>query len=224
MAGSHVALTPAERPLSIDPMAANAHKVRLPIPEELQGQAFPPQGRWTYEDYLRLPDDGRRYEVLRGVLYVTAAPNPLHQFALRNLVRRLSVFLEDQPLGEFYLPPTDLILPQGLTAPVQPDLFFVRGGEWKGIVTNRTMEGTPDLVVEILSPSTRRIDRGTKCDVYAQAGVHEYWLADPLARTIEIWVLRDGAYELFGKFARGGRLRSEMIPGFEPALDKIFKD
>ena len=224
MAGSHVALTPAERPLSIDPMAANAHKVRLPIPEELQGQAFPPQGRWTYEDYLRLPDDGRRYEVLRGVLYVTAAPNPLHQFALRNIVRLLVLFLERTPLGEFFLSPTDLILPKGLTAPVQPDLFFVRGEEWRGTITNRYMEGAPDLILEILSPSTRRLDRGAKLEVYAQAGVLEYWLADPLARTIEVFVLRDGTYELFGKFARGEHLRSEMLPGFEPALDKIFKD
>jgi Uma2 family endonuclease len=185
--------------------------------------AFPPRGRWTYEDYLRLPDDGRRYEVLQGVLYVTAPPVPLHQIVLRNVVRQLALFLEESPVGEFFLP-TDLILPKGLTAPVRPDLFFVRGEEWRGTITDRYMEGTPDLILEILSPSTCRLDRGTKFDVYTQAGVHEYWLADPLARTIEIWVLRDGAYELFGKFARGGYLRSEMIPGFEPALDKIFKD
>jgi Uma2 family endonuclease len=204
-------------------MSPKAYTVLAPSPDEFQGPAFPPQGQWTYEDYLRLPDDGRRYEVLRGVLYVTAAPNPVHQFALRNLVRRLSVFLEDHPLGEFFLPPTDLILPRGLTAPVQPDLFFIQGEDWKGTITSRYMEGVPDLVLEV-SPSTRRYDRQTKLAVYAEAGVGEYWLADPLARTIEVLVLRDGVYVLSGKFSLGERLRSEMIPGFEPPLDKIFKD
>jgi Uma2 family endonuclease len=204
-------------------MAAKAFTASVSQPDEFRGPAYPPQGQWTYEDYLRLPDDGRRYEVLRGVLYVSAAPNPLHQFALRNLVRRLSVFLEGHPVGEFYLPPTDLILPHGLTAPVQPDLFYI-SGEWKGTVTSRTMEGVPDLVAEILSPSTRRIDRKDKFDAYAEAGVREYWLADPLARSMEVFVLRDGAYALLKKFERGERLRSEVIPGFEPPLDKIFKD
>jgi len=205
-------------------MAAKAYTARVPELDEFQGPAYPPQGQWTYEDYLRLPDDGRRYEILRGVLYVSAAPNPLHQFALRNLVRRLVLFLDENPLGEFYLPPTDVILPHGLTAPVQPDLFFSLGGEWKGTITSRTMEGVPDLVVEVLSPSTRHVDRGPKHDVYAAAGVREYWLGDPLARTVEVLVLRDGAYVLFGKFGQGERLRSEVLPGFEPPLDQIFKD
>lgn len=205
-------------------MASRAYTSSIPSLDEFQGPTYPPQGQWTYEDYLRLPDDGRRYEVLRGVLFVSAAPNPVHQFALRNLVRRLSVFLEENPVGEFYLPPTDLILPHGLTAPVQPDFFYVQGGEWTGMVTSRYMEGVPDLVAEILSPSTRRYDRKTKFDVYVEAGVREYWLADPLARTVEVFVLRDGAYVLFGKFSRGEHLRSEVIPGFEPPLSQIFKD
>jgi Uma2 family endonuclease len=205
-------------------MAAKAATVRVPKLDEFQGPAYPPQGQWTYEDYLRLPDDGRRYEVLRGVLYVSAAPNPVHQFVLRNIVRKLVLFLEDHPLGEFFLSPTDVILPHGLSAPVEPDLFFVLGEEWKGTITSQFMEGVPDLILEVLSPSTRRYDRGTKFDVYAEAGVREYWLADPLAHTVEVFVLRDGAYVLFGKFSRSERLRSEVIPGFDPALDQIFKD
>jgi Uma2 family endonuclease len=205
-------------------MSPKAYTVLAPSPDEFQGPAFPPQGQWTYEDYLRLPDDGRRYEVLRGVLYVTAAPNPVHQFALRNLVRLLVLFLDRNPLGEFFLSPTDLILPHGLTAPIQPDLFFVLGEDWKGTITSQYLEGVPDLVLEVLSPSTRRYDRQTKLSVYAEAGVREYWLADPLARTVEVLVLRDGAYTLFEKSGRGERLRSEMLPGFEPPLDKIFKD
>jgi Uma2 family endonuclease len=184
--------------------------------------AYPPQGQWTYEDYLRLPDDGRRYEVLRGVLYVSPTPAPLHQIVLRNVVRQLSLFLEANPVGEFFLP-TDLILPDSLTAPVQPDLFYVRGEQWKGTITSRYMEGVPDLVVEILSPSTRRYDRNAKLSVYAQAGVGEYWLADPLARTFEVLVLRDGAYVPFAELSHGDRLRSELMPSFESSLEEIFK-
>lgn len=203
--------------------ASKEYAIDSPDVHEFYGPAYPPQGQWTYEDYLRLPDDGRRYEILRGVLYVTAAPNPIHQIALRNLVRQLVLFLDRNPLGEFFLSPTDLILPDGLTAPVQPDLFYVRGEQWKGTITSRYMDGVPDLVVEVLSPSTRRYDRNTKLGVYAQAGVSEYWLADPLARTFEVLVLRDGTYVPFAELSHGDRLRSEVIPGFEPSLETIFK-
>lgn len=203
-------------------MSAKAQPLRVPIPDEFQGQLFPPQGRWTYEDYRRLPDDGRRYEVLRGVLYVTAAPNPLHQVALRNIVRLLVRFLDENPLGDFLFAPVDLILPRGLSAPVQPDLFYSTGG-WKGQMTSQFMEGVPDLVLEVLSPSTRRYDRRTKLDVYAAAGVQEYWLADPLKRTFEVLVLRNGSYEVLGLFGAEGQVRSEVIPGFEPAVDQIFQ-
>jgi Uma2 family endonuclease len=204
-------------------MAAKAFTASVPKPDEFQGPMYPPQGQWTYEDYLRLPDDGRRYEILRGVLYVSAAPNPLHQFALRNFVRLLTFFLEENPVGEFLFAPVDLILPQDLADPVQPDLFFF-AAERPWVVTDRTIEGAPDLILEVLSPWTRSLDRKDKYDAYAEAGVREYWLADPLARTVEVFVLRDGAYVLLGKFGQGEKLRSEVIPGFEPPLDKIFKD
>src|SRR4028119_488699 len=203
-------------------MSAKALPLRVPIPDELQGPLFPPQGRWTYEDYRRLPDDGRRYEVLRGVLYVTAAPNPLHQEALKNVIRLLVLFLNEKPVGDFFFAPLDLILPNGLSAPVQPDLFYWTGG-WKGRMTSQYLEGVPDLVLEVLSPSTRRYDRRTKLDVYAAAGVQEYWLADPVKRTFEVLVLRNGSYEVLGLFGAGGRVRSKVLPGFEPAVDQIFQ-
>lgn len=193
-----------------------------PLPDELQGPLFPPQGRWTYEDYRRLPDDGRRYEVLRGVLYVTTAPNPLHQTVLRNVVRLLIRFLDEKPMGDFLFAPVDLILPNGLSAPVQPDLIYSTRG-WQGQMASQFLEGVPDLVLEVLSPSTRRYDRQTKLDVYAAAGVQEYWLADPMKRTFEVLVLRNGSYEVLGLFGAAGRVRSEILPGFEPAVEQIFR-
>ena len=204
-------------------MAAKEYMARVATPDEFQGPTYPPQGQWTYEDYLRLPDDGRRYEVLRGVLYVQAAPAPLHQIILRRFVRVLLFFLEENPVGEFLFAPVDVIFPAGLATPVQPDLLFIAAGR-TGIIKDRNIMGAPDLVLEILSPSTRHVDRGPKFDTYSEAGVSEYWLADPLARTVEVFVLRDGAYVLLGRFGRGECLRSEVIPGFEPPLDEIFKD
>jgi Uma2 family endonuclease len=192
-------------------------------PGEFQGPAYPPQGQWTYEDYLRLPDDGRRYEIIRGVLYVSSAPVPRHQAILRSFVRVFLFFLEENPVGEMYFAPIEVILPASLATPVQPDLLFITA-ERMGIVKDRNIIGAPDLILEVLSPSTRHVDRGPKLDTYAEAGVREYWLADPLARTVEVFVLRDGAYALFGNFSHGERLRSEVIPGFEPPLDHIFKD
>lgn len=203
-------------------MSAKAQPLRVPIPDELQGPLFPPQGRWTYEDHRRLPDDGRRYEVLRGVLYVTAAPNLLHQTVLRNVVRLLIRFLDEKPLGDFLFAPVDLILPNGLSAPVQPDLVYSTRG-WQEQMASQFLEGVPDLVLEVLSPSTRRYDRQTKLEVYAAAGVQEYWLADPMKRTFEVLVLRNGSYEVLGLFGAAGRVRSEILPGFEPAVEQIFR-
>ncbi len=204
-------------------MAAKAFTASVPKLDEFQGPAYPPQGQWTYEDYLRLPDDGRRYEILRGVLYVQAAPAPLHQIILRRFVRVLLFFLEENPVGELLFASVDVMFPAGLATPVQPDLLFITA-ERTGIIKDRNIEGAPDLVLEILSPSTRHVDRGPKFDIYAEAGVREYWLADPLARTVEVFVLREGAYVLLGRFSRGEHLRSEVLPGFQPSLDQIFKD
>jgi len=130
---------------------------------------LPAQGEWTYEDYLRLPDDGWRYEVLKGVLHMTAAPAPRHQAALRNLTVRLVRYLESNPLGEVYFAPIDVFLPEGLATPCQPDLVFL-STERSGLVSERGIEGTPDLIAKVLSPSNWLDDRRTKFEIYAEAG------------------------------------------------------
>ncbi len=175
-----------------------AYRVQVPISATdwpAEAGEFPKQGMWTYEDYCRLPDDGRRYEVLRGVLYVPPAPNPKHQAALRNFSFLLGLFLQDHPFGIYLFAPLDVILPKELATPVQPDLLFLTR-ERRHLLKEQFLEGAPDLIVEILSPSNQQYDRKTKLGLYAEAGVREVWMADPKKQIVEVFVLRRGAYEL----------------------------
>ena len=140
----------------------------------------------TYQDYLQMPDDRNRREILSGDLYVTPAPTPLHQRAVVNLITLLQGYLARHKVGKLYASPVDVVLSQ--VDVVQPDLVFVSNDRLH-LVTETSIQGAPDLVVEILSPSTARLDRGRKMDAYAQFGVREYWIADTDARTLEIYRL-----------------------------------
>ena len=181
---------------------------------------WPTQGRWTYDDYRRLPDDGWRYEVIRGRLYMAPAPRPRHQKTLGRLHLAFSRFVDARDLGELYLAPIDVILP-GLAMPVQPDLSFIRKNRL-AIVTDDGVEGAPDLVVEVLSPSNWLADRRVKLEVYAAAGVEEYWIVDPDDGTIEVFVLDRGSYALLDKRALGESIRSRLLDGFEVVLDEVL--
>lgn len=139
--------------------------------------------RWTYAEFARLPDDGNRYEVIAGELYVTPAPTLTHQKTILNLSLVLGEFIRAHGLGELYPGPADIIFGEGDY--LAPDLFFVRADR-KQILKDRGAEGAPDLVVEVLSPKTAARDRKLKRERYAQFGVAEYWIVDPMARRIEV--------------------------------------
>lgn len=179
----------------------------------------PPQGSWTYDDYVLLPDNGMRYEVLEGDLYMTPAPSSRHQRAVAKLHGRLWEHLQRQPLGEAFLSPIDVIL-ANLASPVQPDLLFI-ATDRLDIVTETTIEGAPDLVVEVLSPGSSLHDRRTKFRLYAQAGVREYWLIDPHERVIEIYVLRGQAYAPLGTFGPDDSTRSEVLSELSVRVGEI---
>lgn len=195
----------------------------LVFPETGSGQTWPDQGRWTYEDYKRLPDDGRRYEILRGSLYVTPAPAYDHQFAVWQLSRLLGNFVVDNDLGVILLAPFDTLLPRGIASPVQPDLAFVRK-EKQPRPEAGSFEGVPDLVVEVLSPGTRRLDRTVKLAAYRDAGVPEVWFADPRPRTIQVLILSaDGKeYVERGVYGMGKTVTSAVLPGLRLQVDQIF--
>jgi Uma2 family endonuclease len=183
------------------------------------GLEWPSQGKWTYEDYRSLPDDGWRYEVIEGELYMAPAPEPIHQESGGNLFAELRDFGKRNDAGKAYSAPIDVVL-GSLATPVQPDVCFIIKSRLD-IVKKKRIEGAPDIIVEVLSPSNWLVDRRTKLELYAKAGVREYWIIDPEARTIELFVLREERYELRGKFGVGETVRSEGLAGFEVKVEDI---
>lgn len=179
----------------------------------------PPQGEWTYDDYAHLPDNGMRYEVIEGDLYMNPAPRPKHQRVIALLYGHLWEYLKDRPGGEVFFAPIDVNLPD-LTSPVQPDLLFI-AADHLDIVKAEFIEGVPDLIVEVLSPGNPTHDRITKFQVYARAGVREYWLIDPDARQVEINVLRGQAYAALGVFGPADEIRSEVLADFTIPVNEI---
>jgi Uma2 family endonuclease len=145
----------------------------------------------TYRDYAGLPDDGHRHELHDGALSVTPSPGTRHQRTSARLSDVLREHVVARRLGEVLYAPLDVILSD--TTVLQPDLVYVDHSR-HGLVAERGVEGPPTLVVEILSPSTRTIDRVTKPALYARFGVPWLWLVDPEARTLEVFQLAAGAY------------------------------
>ncbi len=183
-------------------------------------KGWPAQGEWTFEDYRSLPDDGWRYEVIRGRLFMSPAPRPRHQLSVGELYLAFRRFLDERDFGRLLLAPIDVKLPQ-LAQPVQPDLVLIRS-ERLDIVTDDCIDGVPDLVVEVLSPSNWMVDRREKYQVYAQARVPEYWIVDPDRRTIEVFVLEGGSYTLFDRRGATETIRSRLLAGFEVEIDEIL--
>ena len=148
---------------------------------------------WTYSEYARLPDDGNRYEVIDGELCVTPSPGVLHQRIAANLFIELFKYVRDHKLGDMIWD-IDLLFVSGQF--LRPDMLFVPPESAAGI-TDRGVEDTPGLVVEVLSPHSKRIDRIKKPPRYRDFGVPEYWVVDPVARTIERYRLaQDAAPEI----------------------------
>jgi Uma2 family endonuclease len=147
-------------------------------------------GTWTYEDLLSLPDNGTRYEIIEGELYEMPAANLIHARILSNLLRFLLPVIA-AIRGQLYTAPVDVFF-EGAN-PVQPDIVIVLAG-WKGRSRVRGLEGAPDLVIEVLSPSNRGHDLLMKRALYARAGVREYWIIDPDKRTVEILALDRDAF------------------------------
>lgn len=191
------------------------------FPWNEDGQDWPAQGEWTYEDYLRLPDDGQRYEVIQGSLYVTPPPIPEHQFSSFELAFQLSAFVREHGLGLVLTAPLEVRLPRGIATPVQPDVAFFRKGN-EPVRGTSYYEGVPDLLAEILSPGTRRRDQTVKLRAYQDAGVPEYWLVDLQACTVVIYGLQRGRYT---ELVCGGEydvVRSSVVPGFHLKVRDLF--
>jgi Uma2 family endonuclease len=178
--------------------------------------------RFTYEDYLLFPDDGRRHELIGGEHHVSPSPVKKHQRVSSHLQRHLNPFIHDNGLGFLYTAPFDVLLSDEDV--VQPDLIFV-SKERSAIEEDRGIVGAPDLVIEILSESNRKTDEITKRKLYEWAGVLEYWVVDPVLETVKIYRLNGSAYERVAELSAeaGDRLETPLLPGLMIALAKIFE-
>ena len=174
--------------------------------------------RHTYKDYCATPDD-ERYELLNGNLMMVPAPNMKHQRVLLTLAQRLDEFTKEHRLGEVYIAPCDVLLSD--TNVVQPDLLFISRAR-EHTITDDNVRGAPDLVIEILSPSTADKDLGYKHDLYGRHDVLEYWIVDPNAETIAVHRQRDGRLELAETFERHDTLRTALLDELQLNLDDIF--
>ncbi|HLF88503.1 MAG TPA: Uma2 family endonuclease [Anaerolineales bacterium] len=181
---------------------------------------WPPQGAWTYEDYLKLPDDGRRFEIIEGVLYVTNAPNFEHQFTVMEISHRIKLFVDENKLGIVLTAPFEVHL-SDQTRPVFPDVLFIKSEHWPETGAGY-FEGVPDLIVEVLSPSTRRTDQVVKFTTYEQAGVPEYWIVDPKSHSIQVFVLSGREYGLLGEFVGEDVVLSSVLAGLQIVAQTLF--
>ena len=174
--------------------------------------------KFTYEDYLNTPDD-KRYELLDGELIMPPAPGESHQNLSAMLGWKLTQFAFENRMGRVYHAPFDVVLSD--MDVVQPDLIFV-SNERADIITPANIQGAPDLVVEILSPSTATRDKTFKHRLYAKHGIAEYWLVDLTEKTITVLCLGERGFEIVDTYSEGETLTSPTLQGFTLSLDEIF--
>lgn len=177
--------------------------------------------RLTYDDYVLIPEDGRRHEIIDGEEYVSPSPNTRHQRLVLRLARLLAGFVEEHGMGEVMVAPYDVVLSDYDV--VQPDLVFV-SHDRTHLITEANFQGAPDLVVEILSDATRRHDFIRKRRLYERAGVREYWVVDPEIDQVQVFELQGEAYVRRAELSAeaGDVLRSELLPGLEVGLAELF--
>ena len=183
-----------------------------------------PRGvKLTYDDFVLFPDDGLRHELIDGEHYVTPSPNEKHQTVLVNLLLSIGLWLRAHPVGKVWLAPFDVVLSPSDV--VEPDLLYISNERRAQIVTEANVQGTPELVVEIGSPSTRRRDETIKRALYDRAGVSEYWVIDTDLDVVRVYRRVDE------RFARpeqlsldaGDLLTTPLLPGLELHLSEIFR-
>lgn len=175
---------------------------------------------YTYQDYKNLDvDDNFWYELINGELVQKSSPSPNHQRISRKLLLQMVAFVEENQLGEVFYAPIDVFL-DNHNAP-QPDLVFVSTGK-KALVTDDGIMGPPDLVVEIISPSSVKRDRMDKMRLYGKHRIPEFWLIDPNNTSVEVYVFQEGDYGVFALAAQTGTVQSGVLQGFSVDVQTIF--
>ncbi|MEQ1681229.1 MAG: Uma2 family endonuclease [Nitrospira sp.] len=176
--------------------------------------------RLTYHDYMLLPNDGKQYEILEGDLFVTPSPVTRHQLIVGRFLHHLMTYLETHPIGTVFTAPYDVVLSD--TDVVEPDLLLVLNNS-RAAITENNVQGPPDMILEVLSPSTAARDRELKRKRYERFGVQEYWMVDPSSNTLEILALTGGPYVEICRATRPAQCSSPLLPGLVLNLDSLLK-
>ncbi len=180
--------------------------------------AFCSRGRYTYSDYLKL-EDGNRYEVIEGELVVTPSPGFKHQKITAAIEKALTEFVEQNNLGTAIVAPFDVVLAEDIV--LQPDVLFISRERYH-LLTDACFKGSPNLVVEVISPSSSSRDRIKKSRLYRYYGVQELWLVDAEARTAEVLTSKEDGWYQFGAYDEEDVLTSSLLPGLQISLKEIF--
>jgi Uma2 family endonuclease len=192
------------------------------VAEEHDMRSAVDRHRMTYQDLLALPDDGLRHELIDGEHFVTPAPVSRHQIILGNLHRLIGTHTHATRCGVTLFAPYDIVFTDYDV--VEPDLMYFSSARYAAVVTEQHAQGPPDLVVEILSPGTRRRDEGLKRRLYERMRVDEYWIVDPATESVRIHRWVDGRYRET-RLTRGksGALQTALLPGLTLSLDDVFE-
>ena len=183
-----------------------------------------PRGvKLTYDDFVLFPDDRLRHELIDGEHYVTPSPNAQHQQIVLKLGARILEWVEHHGTGRVFIAPFDVVFSHADV--VEPDVLYMSSDRATSILKSANVQGTPELVVEIGSPSTRKRDETVKRELYERAGVSEFWFVDPERDTVRVY-RRDGE-----RFARpvelsadaGDVLTTTLLPGLELPLSEVFR-
>lgn len=174
--------------------------------------------KFTYQDYLCLPED-KRYEIIEGELVMIPSPTWSHQTISMKIFRALADYVVGNDIGEVRYAPIDVILSEEDV--LQPDILYI-AKQRRGIIKEKGVQGAPDLVVEIISSTTRQRDKGVKRKIYAKYGVKEYWIVDPENKAIEVTSLGEKGLETIQVYPEGSILTSPLLKGFSLSIKNIF--
>jgi Uma2 family endonuclease len=176
----------------------------------------------TVDDLEAFPDDdGNRYEVIEGELFVSCSPSLTHQVVSTNLIYVIRSYLEKHPIG-IVVTTIGLILSK--ISGVIPDLVFFKHESAKSIVTGERLTSAPEIVIEIISLGSENIrrDRVAKFRLYEKYGVAEYWLIDLEKQTVEIYRLLEGKLQLAATISGSDELTTPILPGFSCSASEVF--
>ena len=183
-----------------------------------------PGVKLTYDDFVLFPDDGMRHELIDGEHYATPSPNLKHQKVSGSIHLLIASWLEDHPIGQIFYAPFDVVFSRYDV--VEPDLLYVSNARTTKVLTPANVQGAPDLVIEIGSPSTRRRDETIKRHLYERSDVSEYWVVDPDIDVVRVYRRTGERFDRAMEFSReaGEVLTSLLLPGLEMPLRRIFRD